>query len=63
MIKGTENDGSGDRVLRIHFPDKSDSNDNFEEIGWNEFLEEFDSNKHTLLHNPNGNLDKLVNRD
>jgi len=63
IIKGTENDGSGEGVLRIHFPEKSDSNSSFEEISWDEFFKEFDKNKLALLHDPNSNFNKLVNRD
>ena len=63
IIKGTEDDGSGEGLLRIHFPKKSDSSDNFEEISWEEFFKEFDKCKLALLHDPNGNFNKLVNRD
>ncbi|WP_250428485.1 hypothetical protein [Pontibacter ruber] len=63
IIKGTENDGKGEGVLRIHFPKKSDSNESFEEISWDEFFKEFEHNKLALLHDPNGNFNKLVNRD
>lgn len=47
-IKGTgkEND---DGVLRIHFPDHSDS-DNFEEISWEDFFAEFDRSKLDFLY-------------
>lgn len=63
VIKGTEDDGSGEGVLRIHFPEKSDSNDSFDEISWEEFFKEFDNNKLALLQDPNSNFNKLVNRD
>ncbi|MFD2513964.1 hypothetical protein ACFSRY_08815 [Pontibacter locisalis] len=63
VIKGTDDDGSGEGVLRIHFPKKSSDNDNFEEISWDEFFEEFEENKLALLHDPNGVFNKLVNRD
>lgn len=63
VIKGTDNDGSGEGVLRIHFPKKSSDNDNFEEISWDEFFEKFEENKLALLHDPNGVFNKLVNRD
>ncbi|MFD2246706.1 hypothetical protein, partial [Pontibacter ruber] len=56
IIKGTENDGKGEGVLRIHFPKKSDSNESFEEISWDEFFKEFEHNKLALLHDPNGNF-------
>ncbi|HEY4650714.1 MAG TPA: hypothetical protein VIG72_04835 [Pontibacter sp.] len=63
IIKGTEDDGSGEGVLRIHFPEKSDNNDSFEEVSWDEFFKEFDNSKLALLHDPDGNFNKLVNRD
>mgnify|MGYP005752203999 CR=1 FL=1 len=63
VIKGTEKDGSGEGVLRIHFPEKSKNDDSFDEISWDEFFKEFDNNKLALLHDPNGNFSKLVNRD
>jgi hypothetical protein len=63
IIKGTEDDGKGEGVLRIHFPEKSKDDDSFEEVSWNEFFKEFDNNKLALLHDPDGNFNKLVNRD
>jgi len=63
IIKGTENDGEGEGVLRIHFPEKSKDNDNFEEISWDEFFKEFDKNKLALLHQPDSAFNKLVNRE
>lgn len=47
-IKGTGKD-KGDGVLRIHFPNHSDS-DNFEEISWDDFFEEFDDSKLDFLY-------------
>lgn len=63
IVKGTENDGKGEGVLRIHFPEKSKDNDSFEEISWDEFFKEFDKNKLALLHQPDSAFNKLVNRD
>lgn len=63
IIKGTENDGGGEGVLRIHFPEKSNDNDTFEEVSWDEFFKEFENSKLALLHDPEGNFNKLVNRD
>lgn len=63
VVKGTDHDGDGEGVLRIHFPEKSDSNGSFEEISWDKFFEEFEDNKLALLHDPNSNFNKLVNRD
>lgn len=63
IIKGTEKDGSGEGLLRIHFPGKSDDNGSFEKVSWDDFFKEFESSKLALLHDPNGNFNKLVNRD
>ncbi|WP_347159918.1 hypothetical protein [Pontibacter chitinilyticus] len=63
IIKGTEDDGKGEGLLRIHFPKKSPDNDNFEEISWDEFFQTFDEKKLALLHEPDGVFNKLINRD
>jgi hypothetical protein len=63
IVKGTENDGKGEGVLRIHFPDKSDNDDKFEEISWEEFAREFEKNKLALVYDAAGNFNKLVSRD
>lgn len=47
-IKGT-GEKEGDGVLRIHFPEFSDS-DNFEELDWDMFFKEFDDNKLDFLY-------------
>lgn len=47
-IKGTGKE-KGDGVLRIHFPDHSDSDD-FEKISWEDFFEEFDDSKLDFLY-------------
>ncbi len=47
-IKGTANkDGGG--VLRIHFPENSESNE-FEKMDWKEFFEEFEVNNLDFLY-------------
>lgn len=47
-IKGTGSErGSG--VLRIHFPQASDSA-NFQELSWDEFFQEFEKNKLDFLY-------------
>lgn len=43
VVKGTE-DKEGNGLLRIHFPEGS-SEDNFKEISWDQFFEEFDEKK------------------
>ena len=63
IVKGTENDGKGEGVLRIHFPEKSDNDDKFEEISWEEFAREFEKNKLALVYDAAGNFNKLVSRD
>ena len=47
-IKGTGNN-KDEGVLRIHFPEHSDS-DNFEEISWEDFFRDFDDNKLDFLY-------------
>lgn len=42
---GTKNDG----VLRIHFPENSNSGD-FEELSWKDFFEEFETNNLDFLY-------------
>ncbi|WP_242921601.1 hypothetical protein [Pontibacter liquoris] len=63
IIKGTEDDGKGEGVLRIHFPKRSKDNDSFEEISWEEFFQTFDENKLALLLEPDGVFNKLIKRD
>jgi hypothetical protein len=63
IVRGTENDGKGEGVLRIHFPEKSDDDDKFEEISWEEFAREFEKNKLALVYDAAGNFNKLVSRD
>lgn len=47
-IKGSGNK-KDEGVLRIHFPEHSDS-DNFEEISWEDFFRDFDDNKLDFLY-------------
>jgi len=63
IIKGTDKKGKGEGLLRIHFPAKSDNDDSFEEISWDDFFKEFEDSKLALLHDPKSNFNKLVNRD
>ncbi|CAA9284796.1 MAG: hypothetical protein AVDCRST_MAG95-3559 [uncultured Adhaeribacter sp.] len=62
IIKGTD-DGKGEGVLRIHFPQKSKDNDSFEEISWDDFFKEFEDKKLAILLSPDSNFSKLVKRD
>lgn len=41
---------SSDGVLRIHFPERSNNDEEFEEISWNNLFENFDSNKLDFLY-------------
>jgi len=66
-IKGTgKSDTEG--VLRIHFPDHSNSDD-FEEISWDNFFKDFDQNKLDFLYQDKkedgeaSTFHKFVNRD
>lgn len=48
-IKGTgKNQDEG--ILRIHFPDNSENDEQFEEISWDDFFENFDKNKLIFLY-------------
>jgi len=40
----------GDGILRIHFPDNSDSNADLKEISWEEFFKNFDNSKLDFLY-------------
>ncbi|NJO02521.1 MAG: hypothetical protein HC880_13265 [Bacteroidia bacterium] len=42
--------GHGDGVLRIHFPDNSQQDKQFEEISWEEFFKIFDKNELDFLY-------------
>jgi len=47
-IKGTGDDET-EGLLRIHFPQKSAANDDFEEIGWDDFFENFEERNLELI--------------
>ncbi len=49
IIKDTHTQNS-EGLLRIHFPKHSKDNDSFEEISWDKFFEELDSNQLDLLY-------------
>lgn len=63
VVKGTES-GSGKGVLRIHFP-KASSDQDFKEISWDEFFEQFEENKLAFLYQDekDSTFHKFVNRD
>lgn len=48
-VKGTGN-GGDEGILRIHFPQNSDSNDELEEISWDDFFEKFDAERLNFLY-------------
>ena len=48
-IKGT-NKTDDEGVLRIHFPEKSEDDDQFEKIEWDYFFRMIDENKLDLLY-------------
>jgi hypothetical protein len=49
IVKDTAKNNSGG-VLRIHFPEHSENDDNFEQINWDRFFEELESNNLDLLY-------------
>ncbi|MFP4094903.1 MAG: hypothetical protein ACLFUB_10480 [Cyclobacteriaceae bacterium] len=64
VIEGTENKGSGEGLLRIHFP-KASSDDNFKEISWDEFFKEFDDKDLAFVYqdDKDSTFHKLVSRE
>jgi len=48
-VKGTGKD-TDEGILRIHFPGKSPDRDNFEEIDWDDFFENFEDNNLDLIY-------------
>jgi hypothetical protein len=51
-------------IIRIMFPDAPNSqHDALEEIGWDEFFEEFDDRELALLYEKDSMFSKLVGRD
>jgi hypothetical protein len=48
VVKDTSSGSGG--VLRIHFPEQSDSGDDLKVIGWDEFFKVFDDNKLEFLY-------------
>ena len=66
-VKGTG--GSNDvGILRLHFPEYSQDDENLEEISWDEFFDEFDRKRLALLvedRTPDGkrsNFNKIISR-
>jgi hypothetical protein len=47
-VKGTGGD-SDEGILRLHFPKKSPNNEDFEEIEWDDFFENFEENNLDLI--------------
>lgn len=66
FVKGTE--GGADGVLRIHFPENSDSKESFDEVDWEQFFDSFEKNKLAFLYQEekqngeNSTFHKFVNR-
>jgi hypothetical protein len=48
LIEGTEGAGAG--VLRIHFPDYSQTDAEFEEIAWETFFDQFEENDLAMVY-------------
>jgi len=49
VVKDTSSSDS-EGVLRIHFPDNSDSKDELEKISWEDFFDNFEKNKLDFLY-------------
>ncbi len=56
--------GKGGGVLRIHFPEASEDDENFEKIEWEAFFRTFDDSKLAFLHSTDkdSTFHKFVNR-
>lgn len=51
-------------IIRIMFPERPESeHDALEEIGWEEFFEEFEKRSLALLYDEGGMFNKIVGRD
>ena len=48
-IKGTGNQ-TDEGILRIHFPQKSQNNDDFEKLEWDDFFKEFEESNLDLIY-------------
>lgn len=49
VIKDTDK-GGGDGVLRIHFPQNSSDQENFDEISWDQFKNKFEENNLAMVY-------------
>ena len=55
---------TGVGLLRLMFPKARQSDhDELEEIGWDEFFQQFDDSKLALLYEERSNFNKLIGRD
>jgi hypothetical protein len=59
-----DNDGKT-KVLRVHFPDASSDDEQFDEVSYEEFFKIFDDSKLAFLHSTDGDstFNKFVSRD
>jgi hypothetical protein len=48
FVKGTESNNSG--VLRIHFPEASNNDNQFDKISWDNFFDQFEKNKLAMVY-------------
>ena len=48
FVKGTENNDSG--VLRIHFPEAGNNDENFDKVDWDQFFETFEDKNLAMLY-------------
>jgi len=67
-VRGTGG-GDDEGILRIHFPENSEDDDQFEEISWSDFFEKFDAEKLDFLYQErkadgeSSTFHKFVNRE
>jgi hypothetical protein len=50
IVKNTEKNNHNGGILRIHFPSHSSQDEKFEQIDWDRFFEELESNKLDVLY-------------
>ncbi|KQR70240.1 hypothetical protein [Pedobacter sp. Leaf176] len=50
LVEDTENGKKGGGILRIHFPEHSDSKSDLKETDWDNFFKVFDDNKLDFLY-------------
>lgn len=62
-VTATEGSGQSGETIRLMFPDSAQSDsDGLEEISWDEWFQQFDSNGLALVYEEDSQFNKLVSR-